>query len=121
MENVRRHRNIKLVTIEKRRNYLVSKPNYHTTKFSTEHLLSIEMRKTQILTNKSVFLSLSILHLSQTVISEFWYGYVKSKYGENAKLCYMDTDNFIVLVKTEDMYKDIAEDIEIRFDSSNFE
>ena len=121
MENVRRHRNIKLVTIEKRRNYLVSKPNYHTTKFFTEHLLSIEMRKTQILTNKSVFLGLSILQLSQTVISEFWYGYVKSKYGENAKLCYMDTDNFIVLVKTEDMYKDIAEDIEIRFDSSNFE
>ena len=71
------------------------------------------MRKTQTLTNKSVFLGLPILHLSQTVIHELWYGYVKPKYGENAKRCYMDTDNFIVLVKTEDMYKDIAEDIEI--------
>ena len=52
---------------------------------------------------------------------EFWYDYVKPKYGENAKLCYMDIDSFIVQVKTDDMYKDIAEDIERKFDSSNFE
>ena len=52
---------------------------------------------------------------------EFWYDYVKPKYGENAKLCYMDTDSFIVHVKTDDIYKDIAEDVETRFDTSNFE
>ena len=52
---------------------------------------------------------------------EFWYDYVKLKYGENAKPCYMDTDSFTVYVKTEDIYKDIAEDVKTRFDTSNFE
>ena len=51
---------------------------------------------------------------------EYWYDYVKPKYGENAKLCYMDTDSFIVHVKADDIYKDIAEDVETRFDTSNF-
>ena len=117
MENVRKHRDIKLVTTERRRNYLVSEPNYHTTKFFTENLLAIEMRKTQILMNKPVYLGLSILDLSKTVMYEFWYDYVKPKYGENTKLRYMDTDSFIVHVKTDDIYKDIAKDAEARFDT----
>ena len=71
--------------------------------------------------NKPVYMCLSILDLSKTVMYEFWYDYVKPKYGENAKLCYMDTDSFIVHVKTDDIYKDIAEDVETRFDTSNFE
>ena len=53
-------------------------------------------------------------------MSEFWYDYVKPSYGENAKLCYMDTNSFIVHVKTNDIYKDIAEDVETRFDTSNY-
>ena len=93
MENVRKHRNIKLVTTERRRNYLVSEPNYYTTKFFTENLLAIEMKKTQITMNKPVYLGLSILDLSKTVMHDFWYDYVKPKYGENAKLCYMDIDS----------------------------
>ena len=121
MDNVRKHRNIKLVTTERRRNYLVLEPNYHTTKFFPEHLLAIEMRKTQILINKPVYLGLSLLDLSKTVMYEFWYDYVKPKYGENAKLCYMDTDIFIVHVKKYDICKDIAEDVETRFDTSYFE
>ena len=64
IENIRKHRDIKLVTAERRRIYLVSEPNYHTTKFFTETLLKIEMRKTQTLTNKLLYLSLSILDLS---------------------------------------------------------
>ena len=71
MENMRKNRNIKLVTAERRRNYLVSESNYHTTKFFTENLLAIEMRKTQILINKSVYLGLSILDLSKTIIMNF--------------------------------------------------
>ena len=70
--------------------------------------------------NKPVYLGLSILDLSKTVMYEFWYDYVKPKYGENAKLCYMDTDSFIVHVKTDDIYKDIAEDVETGFDTSNY-
>ena len=62
------------------------------------------MRKTQILMNKPVYLDSSILDLSKTVTYEFWYYYVKPKYGENAKLCYRNTDSFIVHVKTDDIY-----------------
>ena len=123
MENVRKHKNIKLVTTERRRNYLVSEQNYHSTKFFAENILAIEMRKTQILRNKPVYIDLSILDLkdlSKTVMYEFWSDYIKPKYGKNAKLCYMDTDSFIVYVKTDDIYKGIAEDVETRFYTSNF-
>ena len=121
MENVRKHRDIKLVITERRRIYLVSEPNYHTTKLFTEHLLAIEMKKVEILMNKPVYLGLSILELSKILMYEFWYDYVKPKYGEKVKLCYMDTDSFIVYIKTDDIYKDIAEDVETRFDTSNYE
>ena len=99
MENVREHRNIKLAGTNKRRNYLVSEPNYHTTKLFTEILLWIEFRKTEILMNNPVFLGLSILYLSITAMYEFWYDYVKSKFSENDKLCYMDADSFIASCK----------------------
>ena len=81
MENVRKHRNIKLETIERRRNYLISKLNYLITKFFTKNWLRIEMRKTQM--NNSVYLGLSVLDLSKTVMYEFWYDYIKPKYSEN--------------------------------------
>ena len=71
MENVGKHRNIKLVATERRRNYLVSKQNYHTTKYFTENVLAIEMKKnkkTQIVINKPVYLGLSKLGLSATVM-----------------------------------------------------
>ena len=121
MENMRKHRIIKVVTTEGRRSYLVSEPNYHTINFFTETLLTIEMRKAQILMNKLVYLGLSILDLNKPVMYECWYNYVKSKYGENAKICYMDTDSFIVHVKTDDITNNIVEDVKTKFDTSNFE
>ena len=121
MENMRKHRDITLVPIKKRRNYLVLEPNYHTTKFLTEYLLAIETIKTQILMKKPVALRISILELSKTLMYQFWYDYVKPKYDEKAELCYMDTGSFIVYIKTNDIYKDIAEDVETRFYTSNYE
>ena len=121
MENVRNYRNTKLVIKERRRSYLVSQPNYQTIKFFTENILAIEMRKTQMLINKPVYLCLSILDLSQTKMYKFWHDYEKPKYGKNATLFRMDTDSFIVRVKADNIYKDIAEDVEARFDTSNFE
>ena len=82
MENVRKHRDIKLVTTERKRNYLVPGPNYHTTKFFTKNLFVIEMKKMQILVNKRVYLGLSILELRKILTYEFWYNYLKLKYGE---------------------------------------
>ena len=79
------------------------------------------MRKTQILMNKRVYLGLSILDLSKNGIYEFWYDYIKPKYGGNVKLYYMGTDSFIVHVKTYDIYKDIAKDFEKRCAISNFD
>ena len=95
MENVRKHRNIKLATTERRINYFVSEPNYHATKFFTENILAIEIRETEVLMNKLVYLGLSILDLSKTIMVEFWHDYVKAKYGENEKLGYIDTESDI--------------------------
>ena len=120
-ENVRKHRNIKLVSTERRKNYLVSEPNSQTTKFFTLNLLAIEMRKTQILMNKPVYLGLSILDRNKTAMYILVYDYLKPKYDKNAKICYMYTGSFIVHVTTNDIYNDIAEDVKTRFDTSNFE
>ena len=100
--------------------YLVFEPNYHTKKIFTENLKAIEMKKNEILINKTVYLGLSILESSNILMYEFWYDYVKPKYDEKSKLCYTDTDSFIVYKKTDDLYKDIAEDTETRFDTSNY-
>ena len=85
MENVSKHRNIKLVTTERRRHYLVSEPNYYSLKSFIGNLLVKKMRKTQTIMNKLLHLVLSILDLNKIVVYEFWYDYVKPKYGENAK------------------------------------
>ena len=71
--------------------------------------------------NKPVYLGFSILELSKLWMYHFWYDHVKLKYSKKAKLCYMDTDSFVVYIKADDIYKDIAEDVETRFDSSNYE
>ena len=79
MENMRGHRDIKLATTERLRDYLMSEPNYHTAKFFPENLLAIERKKTEILMNKSLYLGLSILELNKILMYKFWYDYVKTK------------------------------------------
>ena len=121
IENVRKHRDIKIVTTDKRRNQLVSEPNYHAIKCFSENVLAIEMKKTKVKMNKPIYLGLSILEISKILMYEFSYDYMKPKYGDNVKLCYMDTDSFIIYIKTEDFYKDIADDVECKLDTSNYE
>ena len=87
MENVREHRDIRLVTTDKARNQLVSERTYHTTKCFSENLLAIEMKNMKVKTNKPVHLGLSILEISKTLMYEFWYHYMKPKYHDNVKLC----------------------------------
>ena len=100
MENVRKHRDIKLVTTDTKRNKLVSEPNYHTAKWFSESLLAIEMKKTVIKANKPIYLGLAILSISKIKMYNYWYNDMKPKYGDNVKLCYMDTDSFIMNIKT---------------------
>ena len=121
MQNVRKHRDIKLVTTEKRRIKLVSEPNYHTTKQFSENLLAIEMKKAKVKMNKPLYLGMSILDISKTLMYEFWYDYVKPKYNDKAKLCYMDTDSSVINIFTEDFLEDINNDVEIWFDTSNYD
>ena len=121
MENVRKHIDIKLVTTDKKRSKLVSEPNQHTINYISENLSIIEMKRTKVKLNKPIYLGLSISEISKLLMYEFWYDYLKPKYGDNVKLCYMDTDSFIMNIKTEDFYKDIANDVEKRFVTSNYE
>ena len=121
MENIRKHRDIKLVTTDKKRSKLVSEPNNHTMNHISENLSIIEMKRTKVKMNKPIYLGLPILEISKLLMYGFWYDYMKPKYGDSVKLCYMDTDSFITNIKTEDFYKDIANDVEKRFDTSNYE
>ena len=121
MENVRKHRDIKLVTTDKRGNKLVSESNYHAMKCFSENLAAIEMRKTKIKMSKPIYVGITILDISKTLMYEFSYGYLKHKYGDKIKLCYMDTHSLIPIIKTKDFYEDIADDVEKRFDTSNYE
>ena len=109
------------MTTDKKRSKLVSEPNYHTINYISEYLSIIEMKRTKVKMNKPIYLGLSILEISKILMYEFWYDYMKPKYGDNVKLCYMDTDSFIMNIKTEYFYKDITNDVEKRCDTSNYE
>ena len=120
MENVRNHRDIKLVTSDKRRKRLVSKASYHSHKNFSEHLMAIEMKKTRVKMIKPLYLGMSILDISKTYMYELWYDYIGPKYGDKGKLCYTDTDSFFVYIKTEYVFEDISNDVERWFDTSNY-
>ena len=119
MKNVRKHRDIKLLTTDQIRNQVVSEANYQTTKHFSDNLIEIEM--TRVKMNKPVYLGMSILDISKKLMYKFWYDYIKPKYQDKVKLCYTDTDSFIIHIKTEDFYKDIANDVEKWFDTSNYD
>ena len=106
MENTRKHRDIKLVTTNKKRSKLVSEPNFHAMNLISEDLSIIQMKKTKIKMNKPIYLGLSILEISKILMYEFWYDYMKPKYNDNVRLCYMGTDSFVMNIKTNDFYKD---------------
>ena len=121
MENLRKHRDVKLVTTDEKRSKLMSEPNNHTRKRFSENLLAVEMKKTKVKMNKPVYLGMSILDISKMVKYKFWYNYIKPKYGDRAKLCYTDTDSFTIHIITEDFFEDIADNVKKWFDTSNYD
>ena len=121
IQNVWSENDIKLVTTDVRKNKLVSQPNFYSSKYFSENLLAVEMRKIKVNMNKLIYLGMTMLDVSKIPIYEFLYDYLKPRYKENINLCYMDTDNFILNVKTEDWYKGISNDVEKRFDASNIQ
>ena len=121
MENVRNHRDIKIVTTDNRRSILASEPNYHSTKYISKDLLIMEMKKVEVKMNKPIYLGQVILDISKILMYKFWYDYIKPKYGDKTRLCYMDTDSFVMDIKTDDFYKDINNDVDKWFDTSNYD
>ena len=122
MENIRRHRDIKLVN--NKEDYLkqVMKLNFKSGCLLGIDLMSCEMGKVRVKMNKPVYLGQAILDLSKTIMYEFHYDYMKKKNNwEDLKLLYMDTDSLVYNIKTEEFYKNIAEDVENRFDTSGYE
>ena len=121
MENIRKHRNIKLVTTEEKYLHTVMRPNFKSIVLFGENLMGCEMGKVKVVLNKPVYLGQAILDLSKIVMYEFHYDYMVPKYSlEKLKLCYMDTDSLVYDIKTEDFYEDIADDIPVRFDTSGY-
>ena len=121
MENIRKHRNIKLVTTEEKYLRTVMKPNFKSGVLFGENLMGCQMGKIKVVMNKSVYLGQAILDLSKIVMYEFHYDYMVPKFSlEKLKLCYMDRDSLVYDIKTEDFYEDIANDVEARFDTSGY-
>ena len=121
MENIRKHRNIKLVNNEEEYLRNVMKPNFRSGTLLGPDLMCCEMGKVRVVMNKPVYLGHAILDLSKTIMYEFQYDYMKRKYPDDElKLCYMDTDSLIYSIGTEDFYSDISPDVESRFDTSGY-
>ena len=120
MENIRNRVNVKLVDTGEQFKKLTAKPNYESRKIFNENLVSVHMKKTSLTMNKPVYLGMSILDLSKSLMFDFHYKYIKPKYGKQAKLLFTDTDSFLYEIQTEDFYKDISGDVKDRFDTSDY-
>ena len=120
MENIRNRVDIRLVNNEIKAKKLAAKPNYKHCNIFNENLIAIHMKKTKLVFNKPVYLGMCILDLSKTLMYDFHYNYIKTKYGSKAKLLFTDTDSLAYEIQTEDFYKDISGDIASKFDTSNF-
>ena len=121
MENIRNRVDIRLKTDGKSAEKLTAKPNYEQTTIFNEDLIAVHMKKTELVFNKQVFLGMSILDLSKTLMYDFHYNYIKKKYGPKAKLLMTDMDSLMYEIETDDFFEDIREDIKDKFDTSNIE
>ena len=122
MENIRKHRNIKLITSRESCLRTVMKPSFKSGVLFGENKMGCEMVKIKVVMNKPVYLGQAILDLSKIIMYEFHYDYMKQKYNNNKliQLCYMDTDSLVYHIKTEDFYADIADDVPTRSDTSGY-
>ena len=120
MENIRKHRNIKLITTEEKYLRTVMKPNFKSGVRFGENLMGCEMGKIKVIMKKPVYLGQVIQDLSRIVMYEFHYDYMKPKF-KDPQFCYMDTDSLIYNIKAKDFYADIADDIPARFDTSGYD
>ena len=120
LENIRNRVDIRFISSDKVAQKLAAKPNYDHCTIFDENLIAVHMKKTKLYFNKPVYLRMSILDLSKSLMYDFHYNYIKTKYGDKAKLLFTDTDSFAYEIKTKDFYKRYQPDIEKRFDASDY-
>jgi hypothetical protein len=120
MEEVRNYQDIRVITNVDQIKELTKKPNYDSIDILDEHLALIHMKKTTISLNKPIYCGVKILDLSKVHMYQFFYEYLKPKYGDNVRLLYMDTDSFIVEILTENVYKDMLDNLNL-FDTSDYD
>ena len=120
LENIRNRVDIRLVCNRDKAIKLAAKPNYERTNIFDENLIAIHMKKTKVYYNKPIYLGLTILDLSKTLMYDFHYNYIKCKYNDRAKLLFTDTDSLMYEIETNDFYADIADDVENKFDTSEY-
>ena len=120
IENARKRGEIKLIVTEERRKKLVSEPNYASCTTFSDHLMAIEMRRTNILMDKPIMVGQPILDKRKELRCSFWYEYLKPKYKDKINLLYMDTDSFVIEVETVDFFKDTKDGLKEWFDTSNY-
>ena len=118
IENIRKRVNIKLVTTQDSLRKLAAKPNYDSFIIFDENLVTVRMKHTKLTFNKPVYLGMSILDLSKTLMYNFHNNYVRRKYNDKARLLFTDTDSLCYEIETDDFFKDISGDIEAKFDTS---
>ena len=120
MENIRKHRNIKLVATEEKYLKTIMKPNFKFGDLFGLNLIRSGMGKIKVVMKKPVYQGQAILDLSKIVMCKFHYDYMKPKF-KDPQLCYMDTDSLIYNIKTEDFYKDITDDVKKMFNTSGYD
>ena len=121
MENIENYVDIKLVTNKDKAIKLASQPNFEIRTIFDENLIAIHMKRTKLEYNKPIYLGMCLLDLSKTLMYECHYDYIRKKYSDQAKLLFTDTDSLTYEIKTEDFYADITNDVESKFDTSEFD
>ena len=119
MENVRNRVTIELVKDAERAAKLVNKPDFEELKIFDEFLIAVKRRTTKVKMNKPVYVGMSILDLSKTLMFSFQYEYVKKKW-KKVEVLYTDTDSLVLKIETDDFFKDISGDVEMWFDTNEF-
>ena len=120
IENIRKRQNIRLVDNRKTAFKLTKKPNFERVTIFDKNLIAAHMKKTEVYFNKPVYVGQAILDLSKTLMFDFHYNYIKDKYDTKAELLFTDTDSLMYQIQTEDFYKDISNDVESKFDTSDY-
>ena len=120
IENIRKRQNIQLIDDRKLALKLTSRPNFDRCTIFDKHLIAVHMKNSEVYFNKPVYVGQAILDLSKTLMFNFHYTYIKEKYSSKAELLFTDTDSLMYQIKTKDFYKDISDDVQDKFDTSDY-